>query len=133
MGYSKKFLRSYLAAAAVVVLVVPVHRACADEGEESAAPPFGEQGAASNSDMITQLSEIIVTASKRPQLLREVADSVTAFSGSELTRMGAQSFQDYVGLAPGVIFEQATPGLSNVTIRGVRGRARPASTSTTFR
>jgi iron complex outermembrane recepter protein len=69
--------------------------------------------------MMTQLSEVIVTASKRAQAQREVAGSVTAFSGSELTRMGAQSFQDYIGLAPGVIFEQATPGLSNVTIRGV--------------
>jgi iron complex outermembrane recepter protein len=118
MGNSRQFLRSYLIAAAFVVLAVPAGRACANETETSGTPPSGEQGP-SNIDTSVQLSEIIVTASKRAQVQREVADSVTAFSGSDLTRMGAQSFQDYVGLAPGVVFEQATPGLSNVTIRGI--------------
>jgi iron complex outermembrane receptor protein len=66
-----------------------------------------------------QMGEIVVTASKREQNQREVADSVTAFSGDELSRRGAQSFEDYIGCAPGVIFEQSIPYFSNVTIRGV--------------
>jgi iron complex outermembrane recepter protein len=84
------------------------------------SPPSGKQGSSSPSDSdAAQLDEIIITASKRAEKLREVADSVTAFGGNELRLMGAQSFEDYIGRAPGVIFEQATPGLSNVTIRGV--------------
>jgi iron complex outermembrane receptor protein len=85
----------------------------------AAAPLPGGQGSSLSGSDATQLDEIIVTASKRAEKLREVADSVTAFSGNELSQRGAQSFQDYIGLAPGVIFQQGQPGLSNVTIRGV--------------
>jgi iron complex outermembrane receptor protein len=66
-----------------------------------------------------ELGTVIVTASRRAENQREVADSVTAFSGNELSQTGAQSFEDYLGRAPGVIFDQVTPGYSNVTIRGV--------------
>ena len=89
------------------------------ETEGTAAAPTDVKKPLSDGDAATQLGNIIVTASKRSQKQREVADSVTAFSGNELRQMGAQSFEDYIGRAPGVIFDQATPGLSNVTIRGV--------------
>ena len=88
------------------------------ESGGGAVVPSGGQAPAAGAATL-QLDEVIVTASKRAEKQREVADSVTAFSGSELSLMGAQSFQDYIGRAPGVIFQQATPGLSNVTIRGV--------------
>ena len=65
------------------------------------------------------LDEVVVTASKRAEPLREVADSVTAFTGRDLESVGAQSLEDYIGRAPGVQFQAATPGVSNVTIRGV--------------
>jgi len=81
--------------------------------------PSGGQRPTSDSDSALQLAEIMVTASKRMQNQREVADSVTAFGGNELSRRGAQSFEDYIGCAPGVIFEQSIPYFSNVTIRGV--------------
>jgi len=86
---------------------------------DAAVSPSGGQRSASDSDMTLQLDEVIVTASKRAEKLREVADSVTAFSGTELSQIGAQSFADYIGRTPGVIFQKANPGLSNVTIRGV--------------
>jgi iron complex outermembrane recepter protein len=65
------------------------------------------------------LDEVVVTASKRAEPLRELADSVTAFIGGDLDSLGAESFQDYIGRAPGVQFQGSTPGVSNVTIRGV--------------
>jgi iron complex outermembrane recepter protein len=77
---------------------------------------WGDPPATSDSQA---LAEVVVTASKRPQELREVADSVTAFTGADLDAIGAQSLEDYVGRAPGVIFDAATPGVSNVTMRGV--------------
>ena len=66
-----------------------------------------------------RLQEVIVTANKRAEPLFQVAGSVTAFTGGELTAIGAQSFQDYLSQAPGVIFQSSTPGVGNVTIRGV--------------
>jgi iron complex outermembrane receptor protein len=87
--------------------------------EGAGKSPSGGERPTSDSDATLQLGEVIVTASKRAQNQREVANSVTAFSSNELNRRGAQSFEDYIGCAPGVIFEQAIPGLSNVTIRGV--------------
>jgi iron complex outermembrane receptor protein len=87
--------------------------------EKAGAGASASQMPTLNGDATAQFGEIIVTAAKRAQNQREVADSVTAFSGDELSRRGAQSFEDYIGCAPGVIFEQAIPDFSNVTIRGV--------------
>jgi iron complex outermembrane recepter protein len=117
MGYSRHRLKRPLAAALVTALV---RAAIADASTgDAAVSPSGGQEASSDSDAALQLDEVIVTASKRPEKLREVADSVTAFSGTELSELGAQSFADYIGRTPGVVFQQANPGLSNVTIRGV--------------
>ncbi len=87
--------------------------------ERTGMSPSVGQGQAGDRDTTRQMGEILVTASKREQNQREVAESVTAFSGGELRGRGAQSFEDYIGCAPGVIFEQSTPYFSNVTIRGV--------------
>jgi iron complex outermembrane receptor protein len=87
------------------------------EKENAGKSPSG--GQRRDSDATRQMGEILVTASKRAQNQREVADSVTAFSDADLSGRGAQSFEDYIGCAPGVIFEQSIPYFSNVTIRGV--------------
>jgi iron complex outermembrane receptor protein len=112
MGYSKQGRPMLLASAMVAVWAVLPQSVFGDTSTEAT-------GVSSSGSDTTQLDEIIVTASKRAEKLREVADSVTAFSGAELNQLGAQSFQDYLGRAPGVIFQQGQPGLSNVTIRGV--------------
>jgi outer membrane receptor protein involved in Fe transport len=65
------------------------------------------------------LEEIVVTATKRPEAVRQISGSVTAFTGSELQQFGAQDMADYLTGAPGVIFNGSTPGNSAVTIRGV--------------
>jgi outer membrane receptor protein involved in Fe transport len=65
------------------------------------------------------LEEIVVTASKREQNLRDVAASVSALSGQQLSQMGAQSLADYVASMPGVVFNDYQPGVSEVVIRGV--------------
>jgi outer membrane receptor protein involved in Fe transport len=81
------------------------------QGTNPAASPQNVTGA--NND------EIIVTANKRDESLRSVANSVTALTGQQLTALGAQSFKDYLGGLPGVQFQQSTPGVSNVTLRGI--------------
>lgn len=68
---------------------------------------------------VNELEEIIVTATKRPQSVREIAGSVSALSGVELDKLGAQSMADYITRTPGVVFNGNTPGNSTATIRGI--------------
>lgn len=65
------------------------------------------------------VEEVIVTASKTGEDIREVSGSVSALTGEALTAMGAQSAQDYLSRTPGVVFNRQQPGFSTVTIRGV--------------
>ena len=79
------------------------------------APGVGASTAEASPDS----NDIIVTASKRGESLRTIASSVTAVSEEQLTANGAQNFKDYIAGLPGVQFQQSTPGISNVTIRGI--------------
>ena len=63
--------------------------------------------------------DIIVTASKREQSQRSLAASISPLTGKQLDQIGAQGFKDYLNGLPGVQFQQSTPGVSNVTMRGV--------------
>ena len=65
------------------------------------------------------VEEVVVTASKTGDDIREVSGSVTAFTGSTLESLGAQSAQDYLTRTPGVAFNRQQPGFSTITIRGV--------------
>lgn len=67
----------------------------------------------------TTVEEVIVTASKTGESVREVSGSVSALTGEALSAMGAQSAQDYLSRTPGVVFNRQQPGFSTVTIRGV--------------
>ena len=62
---------------------------------------------------------IIITAEKRPQLLLDVPQSVTAVSGGTLEAQHATNFQDYLKLVPGLQLNQDTPGEGRLIIRGV--------------
>lgn len=72
----------------------------------------------SNSE-VPQLEEIIVTATKRAESVREISGSVSALTGGDLARLGAQSMEDYLTRTPGVVFNGSTPGLSTAVIRGI--------------
>jgi outer membrane receptor protein involved in Fe transport len=65
------------------------------------------------------LQEIVVTATKRPEFVRDISGSVSAFDERQLEVLGAESFSDYLTRTPGVVFNQSIPGNSAATIRGV--------------
>jgi iron complex outermembrane receptor protein len=67
----------------------------------------------------TDQNAIIITAEKRPQLLLDVPQSVTAVSGGTLEAQHATNFQDYLKLVPGLQLNQDTPGEGRLIIRGV--------------
>lgn len=83
------------------------------------APLAATAQEAATTDKSILLEEIIVTATKRQQSVRDVSGSVSAVSGKQLEAIGAQSFADYIQRTPGVVFNEFQPGTSHVVIRGV--------------
>jgi iron complex outermembrane receptor protein len=65
------------------------------------------------------LEEMVVTATKRRERLRDLAGAASATSGVQLSAIGAQSNADYLGRLPGIVFNEGTSGQSTVTIRGI--------------
>ena len=68
---------------------------------------------------VSEVEEVIVTASKTGQDLREIAGSVSSLSGQDIADLGAQGAGDYLAQVPGARFNEQQPGFSTITIRGV--------------
>lgn len=100
---SKRFtsLKTYLLAGAALMAATPAMA-------QTPAEPSGEDS-----------TEVVVTASKRSQRLREVSGSVSAVTGRELEALGAKSLEDYIQRMPGVTFNKYMPGVSHVVLRGI--------------
>ena len=79
----------------------------------AAAPPPQQQA-----DQTDQ-NAIIITATKRPQVLLDVPQSVSVVSGQQLEAQHATNFQDYLKLVPNLQLNQDTPGEGRLIIRGV--------------
>jgi iron complex outermembrane recepter protein len=74
--------------------------------------------------------DIIVTASKREELLRDVPAAMTAISAETIETVGIQSFRDYASLTPGLSQRDfGSPGFGTVIIRGLN--TGPQQTSNT--
>ena len=63
--------------------------------------------------------EVVVTAEKRPQTLREVPQSVSVVGGDMLQRQQAFSLKDFAALVPGLSITEEVPGQGRVVLRGV--------------
>ncbi len=88
---------------------------------QNATPPNTASGEASS------VSEVIVTANKREQRLRDVAMGVSALTGDELETRQLQSFVDFAPLIPGLSIQSGTPTENRVTIRGLNAGGAGAS------
>jgi iron complex outermembrane receptor protein len=67
----------------------------------------------------TSVEEIIVTAEKRSERLRDVPISVTALTGSQLQDQGVTSPADLAKVVPGFTFTESTYGAPVYTLRGI--------------
>ncbi len=88
---------------------------------------LAQSSSGSNDDegSLMALEEVVVTATKREQSLRDIPTSIDAFSGAELDRIGATGLADVVKLTPGATIEPGfTPGTSTVQIRGITNESR---------
>lgn len=93
---------------------------------------LGSAAAVAQNASPTALEEVIVTATKRPEVVREISGSVSAYSGEQLEELGAETMQDYVTRLPGVVFNQDTPGDSTITVRGVSTGQDPGQGTTGY-
>src|SRR5262245_42870147 len=89
--------------------------------------PLASPAAAQNAN--TE-EEIVVTAQKREELLRDVPQSVTAVTDETLERLQADSFDDYVGRVPGMVATGEQAGNSRLVLRGLNNEGIGAAVAT---
>ena len=95
--------------AVCTVLTVSTYAATVDSSDAAS-----QQAAANN-----QISEIIVTAEKREERLKDVPIPVTALSAATLVQSNQSKLQDYFSSVPGLNLTPGVEGNQNLTIRGI--------------
>lgn len=87
-----------------------------------------------NSAADSRDSDIVVTASKRSQKLRDVPSAITVLSSDFLEQQGANTIRDYATLTPGLLVrDQGNPGVGTVIIRGLStGSGSQSATSVVY-
>jgi len=104
--------------------------ASADDGSAAAGAPVNNSGQLNRSEGAApaavssppELTEVIVTASKRSEREGDVAAALTVFSGANLLEQGYTSFKDYAGLTPGLQV-MGSFGSGEPVIRGITSGA----------
>ncbi|WP_265312575.1 TonB-dependent receptor [Sphingomonas lycopersici] len=77
--------------------------------------------------------DVVVTASKRDEKLRDVPSAITVLDGNKLDNLGVRSVRDYATLTPGLtVQEDGNPGSGKVFIRGLQTGALQQSATTVF-
>ena len=73
-----------------------------------------------NSPSDTNLSEIVVTASKREEKAWEVPTAINVQTGAFLNQINANQLADYIGYLPNVtLLSSGVPGIAEIHIRGI--------------
>ncbi len=91
----------------------------AEAQDARASPPVAAVASPSPADD-SQIGDVIVTANKRSELLKDVPTSISVLDGSQLLLDHIQDYEDLTRFVPGISFAtQGQPGTSNIEIRGV--------------
>ncbi len=88
-----------------------------------AAPPAPVPAPAAQAPQ--EIEQVVVTATRRSELLSKVPQSISAFTTDKMDQLNAKSIADLVAFTPGVTFDQST---KSVSIRGVNSDAGDATT-----
>src|ERR1700733_3365905 len=64
------------------------------------------------------LDEIVVTASKRDEKLKDVAMSITALGADQLAMRQETGFVDWAAQVPGLAVQSSDPAFSRLILRG---------------
>jgi iron complex outermembrane recepter protein len=79
----------------------------------------GESGLETDLTARRDIEEVIVTAQKREERLIDTPQSVSVLSSDYLANLGASQFRDYANMVPGLGFETAGAGFTQLIVRGV--------------
>jgi iron complex outermembrane receptor protein len=89
---------------------------------------IGNAATPGEAESSAQLQEIIVTAQKRAEDIKDIPFSVSAISGAELTEHHIADYDDITRTVPGISFQAGPgPGLDNIEIRGVSSTSGSAT------
>jgi iron complex outermembrane receptor protein len=130
MGYP--FIRGIAVVVAAISLLLcfscVAYRAVADPATSSSA--VDSSSATESSGPGEALQEIIVSANKRVEDIKDVPISITAITGQELLDRRIQDYDDLARAVPGVNFNSVsgTEGTTNIEIRGVSSTSGSATT-----
>ena len=81
----------------------------------------------------TTLEEIVVTATKRAQSVRDLVGTIDAFTGDALMEKGATGLEDILKFSPGVTTATSTDGESSqISFRGIRSESGSSLFGRTF-
>ncbi len=97
----------------------------ADVGAQHAQQAQSSTGSTAPIDLAT----IVVTANKRSELLQNVPMAVSAVSGDDLRREGANSFADYATQIPGLNLISTAAGQTQLVLRGITSGSGQANAS----
>lgn len=75
-----------------------------------------------------QIEEVIVTATKRTENLRDIPASIAHFSGEALEEQGKMNLAEFLQETPGVVVNNATPGFMRISVRGIGIDNSPSAT-----
>ncbi len=70
-------------------------------------------------DKAAGVQEIVVTAQKRTERLIDTPVSVSVISADALLKLGASQFRDFANTIPGLSFQTAGPGYTQISLRGI--------------
>jgi iron complex outermembrane recepter protein len=107
----------FLAGTCALAIGSPAYSQNANSAPNAAQQPNNSQQ--TQAPVQTDQNAIVITATKRPQVLLDVPQSVSVVSGATLEAQHATNFQDYLKLVPGLQLNQDTPGEGRLIVRGV--------------
>ncbi len=103
--------------AGILLAVLPMAAAAADDSGDSPAPQ--SESAAAAKDKTTTLGSMQVTASKRTTLIEKTPMALSAVTAEQLDELGAVDIKDYAAQVPGLRIQYNGPGANRISLRGV--------------
>lgn len=88
-----------------------------------ANPSGTDRSAQSATDSSTLGADIVVTATRRSETVRDIPISISAVSQEQLERAGAREAKDVVRLVPGLAYTENSSGQAILAVRGVQSSA----------
>jgi iron complex outermembrane recepter protein len=103
-----------------LILVGPAGFADTTERTAAGAAPTSVTEQNSNLNRNAPLTEIVVTATKRADLIQNVPQSISAVTGGDLQNIGATQIEDYFNYVPGLNFlGNGQLGQHELSLRGI--------------